>query len=285
MEFDRHMKEQWDAFSPEAEDTLLGERIWNRLQRKVFFNKYSWHFAGIGAAFAMACVALVIYIGIGNKDYSAPATIQMVQILAQSSQQVLLPDGSTVFLDKGSELIYPEDMSKSRVVELNGNAVFDVRKTEDRKNFIVNTDASYIEVKGTSFAVNTEKGKEVSVILYSGAVDFVSTSNGQSVSLKPFNKLSFNVEDQSFNVNPSFSGIEWNNGSFIIRDANLNTISAFIEWRYNAEIEISPSIGRSQRLNGIIGYDESCEAVIEKFCYMLDLKSTCDNGRYRICAE
>ena len=219
----------------------------------------------------------------GNKgaQVQAPAA-QMVEIFAETSQQFILPDGSSVYLDEGSKLSYPESMAGARSVSLSGKAVFDVKKTADFQNFIVNTEASYIEVKGTSFAVSTKAGQEVSVVLYSGAVDFVSTSNGQSVSLKPSNKLSFNLADQSINVAPSFPGISWNDGVFLINGAPLKSLTDFVSWKYNVKVSLDPSISSTRTMNGAIRYRESGEDVMKKICYMFDLKYEFKNGEYRI---
>ena len=176
-------------------------------------------------------------------------------------------------------------MQASREVELHGNAVFDVVKTSDRKNFIINLESSYIEVRGTSFAVSTDPGKEISVILYSGAVDFVSTSNGQSISLRSSYRLSFNLADQSMTVAPSFPGIMWVDGVFVLKDAPLSSLAGFVRWKYDVNVILDSSIGNSQRLNGVIQYNETSREVIEKLCYMLDLKYDLTDGEYRISAN
>lgn len=279
------MKDKWDNLSIEEENPAIGDKIWRNIQRKVSLKRYIWTGSAFAATLVAASLAIVVALHRNPEPEFAPTSVQMVQFYAQSSQKLVLPDGSTVYLDAGSEISYPGNMENSRIVDLRGNAVFDVMKKANQQHFIVNVESSFIEVKGTSFAVSTEKGKEVSVILYSGAVDFVSTSNGQSVSLKPFNKLSYDIQDQSFKVNPSFGGVAWNNGAFVIKDANLQDIAAFIEWRYGVKIDLASSIGRSHKLNGVIGYDETCEAVIEKFCFMLDLKSGQTGGKYCIYSE
>lgn len=279
------MKESWDSVSDLYGDPSIGAKIWKKVHRRVLARKYSWALATTVSVAAAACIVAAIFIWKRPDIETNEIPVRIVQVNSDRNQQVILPDGTNVYLEKGSMLAYPENMDNSREVELIGDAVFDVTKQPDGQNFIVRLESSYIEVKGTSFAVNTEKGKEVSVILYNGAVDFVATSNGQTISLKPSNRLSFNLEDQSMQVVPAFNGIVWKNGSFILKDAPLDSILGFIQWRYKVNISISKSVGKLHHLNGIINHDEVCDKVIEKFCYMLDLKFRCNEDGYCIYTE
>lgn len=280
MIIDRHMKDKWDSLTIENEDSAIGDRIWKKVQHKVFWKKYSSRFAACAIATA-ACIAIAV--SLWNKpEVEQNNPVNIIQLAAENSKDVILPDGTKVWLNAGSTLFYPENMDASRVVELHGDAIFDVTRTKDLKNFIINLESSYIEVKGTSFAVNTDPGKEISVILYSGAVEFVSTSNGQSVSLKPSHKLSFKLTDQSINITPSFPGIMWVNGAFYIKDAPLSSLADFVSWKYNVNVKLDSSIGNSQRMNGVIQYRETSDEVVRKFCYMLDLKYDFKGGEYRI---
>ena len=209
-------------------------------------------------------------------------TTTLLSYSPQTNTEVVLPDGSKVWLDAGSTLTCPSEMTTRREIFLKGNAAFDVVKTEDLRNFIINLDSSYIEVKGTSFTVRNTDAEEISVILYSGAIDFLSTSNGQTVSMKPSNKLIFNREDQSILVTPSFRGISWDHGVYLVRNASLNSVAEFIEWRYGVQVEVSPSVGNSQMMNGQILHSDTCEVVLEKMCFMLNLECTGENGHYCI---
>ncbi|MGN0190208.1 MAG: FecR family protein [Candidatus Cryptobacteroides sp.] len=277
------MKNDWDNFPVRKEDPAVGARIWKKVRRKVVLRRYVKR-GGVVSAALLAAASVAIFVSVStNSGASAESSdVKTVEILAEASREILLPDGSVVYLDAGSKLSYPESMDGARSVSLSGNAIFDIRKTVDLQNFIVNVEASYIEVKGTSFAVSTKEGQEVSVVLYSGAVDFVSTSNGQSVSLKPSNRLSFNLSDQSINVAPSFPGISWNNGFFLIDDAPLESLTGFVSWKYNVKVSLAPSISNTRKMNGAIRYGESGEDVMQKICYMFDLKYEFKNGEYRI---
>lgn len=282
MRFDEYLKNHWDSLPGTSADSKTETRIWKRIRRRIWIEKYGWRVASVAAA-ACLVAGIMLWSQIGREISDIQQTL--ITYTAAQNEELLLPDGSKVWLDAGSTLVYPDDMLASRVVELRGNAVFDIVKTKDRKNFVINLESSYIEVKGTSFAVNTTPGKKISVVLYTGAVDFVSTSNNQSVSLRPSNILSYNLADQSMTVAPSFSGITWADGVFHVKDAPLSSLADFVRWKYDVNVILDPSIGNSQKMNGVILYKESSREVIGKLCYMLDLKYDFKDGEYRISAD
>src|SRR5690606_11476331 len=75
--------------------------------------------------------------------------------------QLTLPDGTKVWLNSSSSLRFPVSFVKnSRVVELEGEAYFEVATLYDpkdktqRRPFLVKTASQQIEVLGTHFNVN-----------------------------------------------------------------------------------------------------------------------------------
>ncbi len=105
--------------------------------------------------------------------------------------QVVLSDGTRVWLNSASTLKYPLRFGDSRHVELHGEAYFEVKQQTVTKNgsvakapFIVKSADQEITVLGTSFNVNAYGDEErVRTTLVTGAVK-VSTPNG-SLALEP----------------------------------------------------------------------------------------------------
>ena len=280
MSFNEYLKNFWGTASGKGNNPVVENRIWRKLHRQILFRNYAWK---IGTVTVAASVAVGLFVRYGSTLAEMEEnTTTLLSYSPQTNTEVVLPDGSKVWLDAGSTLTCPSEMTTRREIFLKGNAAFDVVKTEDLRNFIINLDSSYIEVKGTSFTVRNTDAEEISVILYSGAIDFVSTSNGQTVAMKPSNKLIFNREDQSILVTPSFRGISWDHGVYLVRNASLNSVAEFIEWRYGVQVEVSPSVGNSQMMNGQILHGDTCEVVVEKMCFMLNLECTGENGHYCI---
>lgn len=87
--------------------------------------------------------------------------------------QVLLPDGSKVWLNAGSELVYAHDFLQKahREVHLRGEAYFDVVHQEQHP-FIIHTPAMNIRVLGTVFDVRAYPDDETTeAVLLKGAIE------------------------------------------------------------------------------------------------------------------
>jgi transmembrane sensor len=124
-----------------------------------------------------------------------------VQPLQKSSWEVvtrngtktnlLLPDGSTVWLNSGSRLTYDSLYgTRLREVTLSGEAYFDVLRNPE-KPFIIHTGKINIKVLGTAFNVKSypgEKTIETSLIRGSIEVSF-PTQPSKKIILKPNQKL------------------------------------------------------------------------------------------------
>lgn len=67
--------------------------------------------------------------------------------------QVILPDGTKVWLNAASSIRFPTGFTKDRTVEITGESYFEVARDKS-KPFLVKAGATTIQVLGTSFNVN-----------------------------------------------------------------------------------------------------------------------------------
>lgn len=102
-------------------------------------------------------------------------------------QQAVLPDGSTVYLNKKTVLDYKKNwLAKERTVVLSKGEVFFDVKRDTMQPFVIQSGNSKITVLGTSFHVRRAKG-ETEVIVSSGSV---RVDHGSShVRLKPNDRV------------------------------------------------------------------------------------------------
>ncbi|RZK79942.1 MAG: FecR family protein [Pedobacter sp.] len=101
-------------------------------------------------------------------------------------KQIILPDGSKVRLNAASSLSYSRtfDTSDNRIVNLNGEAYFDV-VADNNRPFIVRTKLQDVEVLGTKFLVESyNEEPEVKTSLYSGKIK-IKRVNAEDVVLSP----------------------------------------------------------------------------------------------------
>ena len=77
-----------------------------------------------------------------------------IRVPKASIYTLALSDGSKVTLNSESKLSYPSQFEgQVRKVKLEGEAYFEIQKTADHKQFIVETDLQEIEVLGTKFNI------------------------------------------------------------------------------------------------------------------------------------
>src|SRR5690606_16707760 len=130
--------------------------------------------------------------------------------------QVILPDGTKVWLNAESSLKYPTVFSsKERKVELLGEGYFEVAKNENSP-FIVITEDQAVTVLGTHFNINSYTKYNTETTLVEGSVK-VSSVSASSVSkiLKPGEQSVLNSQNK-FNIKRVNleNAIAWKNGFF-----------------------------------------------------------------------
>lgn len=167
--------------------------------------------------------------------------------------QVILPDGTRVWLNAESSLKYPEVfVGQVRNVELTGEAYFEVAKNKAMP-FHVKSQSQDVEVLGTHFNVNSYMDdKTIKTTLLEGSV---KVSNQASIRiLKP--------GEQSIAAADGFSAIQlakdvdtddetaWKNGLFQFNNAGLKTILNQLERWYDIKIDYNSV--PNKRYNGMV---------------------------------
>jgi ferric-dicitrate binding protein FerR (iron transport regulator) len=176
---------------------------------------------------------------------------------------------------------FNDNFLDDRQVWLEGNSTFEVTK-RDGRNFKVNLKDSYVEVKGTCFSVKQDTPENIAVTLYNGKVDFVSTRTENVVTLKPSQKIVYNTSDDSILVSETSRNICWCEGSYKMDAVSLDQLTEFLTWRYNVTFDSSEVLRSGKTLTGIIGYDESLKTVLDKICYVFDIRYVAEGELYRL---
>ena len=106
--------------------------------------------------------------------------------------EVTLPDGTIVWLNNNTKLIYPEAFSSTeRSVYLEGEAYFKVTKNKARP-FVVKSQGQEIKVLGTSFNVRNRPNEDLAeTTLISGAVSLRFNNDSVPVRLNPNEQITY----------------------------------------------------------------------------------------------
>lgn len=153
-----------------------------------------------------------------------------------------LSDGTSVILNSGSKIKYPDSFSeKERIVHIEGEAFFDVTKDVARP-FTVITESVRTTALGTSFNVNSFPSKNfIEVALVSGKVIVTGVKDyeyGSSVILSPGEVVTV-IKDKKSLVKSSFDyyqKISWKEGLIYFKDADYTEIANRLESWYGIEI-------------------------------------------------
>ena len=115
-----------------------------------------------------------------------------------SRTKIILPDGSQVWLNAGSNLDYNNSTfnKELREVSLNGEAYFDVTQNHE-KPFIIHTKKMDIKVLGTVFNVRSYSDEKISeAALIKGSIEVtLKDRKDQKIILKPNEKISIANEE------------------------------------------------------------------------------------------
>lgn len=105
-------------------------------------------------------------------DFGPNQQMAEYRTIENEKKEIILPDGSKVWLNENSSLTYDESF-KTRMVELKGEGFFDVKHLENNDRFEIKSGDTRTVVLGTSFNVRAYPDEEqVEVTVATGKVLF-----------------------------------------------------------------------------------------------------------------
>jgi len=152
--------------------------------------------------------------------------------------QVVLPDGTKVWLNAASSITYPTAFTgNERRVKLSGEAYFEVAKNKE-KPFYVSINNVQVRVLGTHFNIAAYSDDDrITTTLLEGSVQV--TKNNTLSLLKPGQQAV--VSNSSDQIAVSEANIDdamaWKNGYFIFNDDNITGIMKKVSRWYNVDVE------------------------------------------------
>lgn len=225
-------------------------------------------------------------LGVNSKPIQDASVKEEDQLLTASTPrggtyQITLPDGTRVWLNAESKLIFPSKFSASeRKVQLIGEAYFEVAKVahslpslkggavdEKRIPFLVVSKNQVVEVLGTHFNINSyadegsvnttllEGSVKVSLLSSSGGVGSVTLNPGQEAILTKNSGLKITEADIE-------QATAWKNGLFYFKDADLKVIlRTFSRW-YDIDV-VSTGQLTDKKFSGKLYRNVNAEQALE----------------------
>lgn len=225
-------------------------QIKRKQQRKARFIRFGY--VAMGAAASLVLIlALAFYTG----QFSLQQNNMQLTTAYGSRTEVVLPDGSKVKLNSGSELQYHfNPLSKTREVALKGEGFFQVAKSGH--SFHIQTPQGMeLKVLGTTFNISAyPEDKVVHTALVEGSVELSNPKN-QKVVLIPGQIMTFNIKDQSFSEREGKLShiVGWTENKIYLDRTSLEATSVLLERWFDVSIRIIPEeLGKDIHYTGVL---------------------------------
>ncbi|SKB26034.1 FecR family protein [Macellibacteroides fermentans] len=263
-----------------AEDSFASEvnlkNEWNRLLGSIqkenkpvgktrIIGKYLQMAAGYAAAVLVGAALVFVF----THTRTLPDQVQGGSFIVQTDNSdrsfTQLPDGSRIWLNKGTKIEYNQQFGiRNRNVLLNGEAYFEVAKNK-KLAFVVKTKSIDVTALGTSFNVNAyDDGNEVTTTLYTGKVNVQSTLTGYKTILNPFEVAVFSKTKDKITTYV-FTGPDkpvWMEPEFRFDMLPLIDITKQLEHNYNVVFVYRNQKIKHLKFSGTFDRDEKLDEIL-----------------------
>ncbi|MCH7415067.1 FecR domain-containing protein [Belliella sp. R4-6] len=214
-------------------------------------NKINWIWK-VAAGLIPLFVITVLWLQFGNEEKWMESSTAFGEF-----KEIYLPDSSKVLLKPNSKIRYSSDFGKERLVDLEGNAFFDVRKNPNSP-FTVQANSLDIKVLGTSFDIMSFKNITESKITVATGLVSVSNEEGELAVLEKADQLTYDNSTKSFLTSKSSSFDDLQFKQLVFEDESPKQISQILSNYYPISItcELDKDIKISATLNSSLAYED-----------------------------
>lgn len=246
---------QWKGVQVDTSAFVIPDKVevWDKIQSRIcakvkqvplYSRSFLIRVSSIAAVIALVLGFSLSFLLNGKKESWQASQLENV-VMAPPGQktQLVLPDGTLVWLNSGSRLSYSYQYStQDRIVNLEGEAFFDVQK-DTQYPFIVKTGAVDVKVHGTAFNVSAYADEEnVMVALLRGKVSLLSTDSQQLLTyLSPDQIATVSKNNLSWQVTPCDADIEssWHHNLLKFDGTPSKEVWKKLERWYGVDITLS----------------------------------------------
>jgi ferric-dicitrate binding protein FerR (iron transport regulator) len=234
-------RQLWNLTGPVKSDDINIEAEWSKMEksitpvRKLQSNAYSI----LKIAAAVILISVLAYSGIRS------AMFKTINSTSTEIANYDLPDGSKVFLNAGSKIIYKRSFGTSnRFLVLKGEAFFEVMKSN--APFVIEAGNANVTVTGTKFNVNAYPDKEdIKVTVTEGTVKLSPADHvGTGIDLKEGETGVFNKSEKSVTTDPSdnMNAVAWKTGIMEFNRATLKNVTEVLENTYHIPFSVDTAV-------------------------------------------
>ena len=297
LHYFNQMKELWNStavadpnlpFNYEKAYALFAKRvdektelIIQRKKRTILWRKVS----------AVAAVMIpFLFLSYYTLFYTAPvekATPIFTEIISPngSKTQLKLADGTVVWLNSGSKLLYSDAFGKeNRNLELTGEAYLNVAHNK-QVPLILKVGGLDIKVLGTKFNVNAyPETDNVRVSLLEGSVSMTTDNSIDSAILKPMETGVYQTNSQEITVKQGLDNnvLSWMKNQLIFTGETFEEIAHVLERRFDVRITIQHKALQQRCFGGNFEDGYSIEKILSIMAINGKFKYKIENNRIEI---
>lgn len=227
----------------------------------------------------VAAVILITFLG--TKAFfdwkEDPVKMQTVIVPAGQRAELLLADGTKVWLNSRSKLKFPDRFQKdARNVELDGEGYFEVTHKEEAP-FTVHTSRYDVKVLGTEFNVKAYNSKnQFEASLLKGSVEVSNMNKSQVVRLRPDEQVISDGSQLIRSVILDKNYFRWKEGLLCLDDESIGGLIDKLELYYDVKIIVQQASLMKYHYSGKFRISDGVEHVLKvlqlkhKFTYTKD---------------
>lgn len=269
--------EAWNSIERDA-DLTLGLRR----RRKMRF------FVSVAAAAVVAVAVLLFnsilsatdeardlmeFVATGKGNYSQLVTLN------GSKNHIKFSDGSKIWVNSGTKIIYPERFSRySRNVYIEGEAYLEIAHNS-KAPFTVHTKNATVRVLGTSFNVSAYPGENTTeVVLVKGKVD-LSNGDESHVVMAPgeYSSVVDGELKQPVKVDVE-QYICWIDDVLIFNDDTLEKVFSRLNRHYGMEFVLGPGVDKL-KVTGKLNLKDDIDEVMRTISFTSSISYSKSNGK------
>lgn len=268
--FDKELSVLWNEL-PQSIDKTKASNAYNRFGRAIepnnglFARKRLFNYLFV--AVALFTVSVLVWAAHLKNEAGQPTNWVGTQVAYGQIQRIDLPDGSVVWLNSGSKIIYPETFNNNlRQIFVAGEAYIEV--AEDRRRpFFLSAGNVNIKVLGTKFNIKSwaeQNRTEISLLEGKIMVEVTGSEGVQRYRMSAgtfmsFNHLTETTETRWFS--PTCYSL-WKTGGLHFRNLTFNEIAHELERRFDVRIIIRDENIKNERFFASFVNNETLDDIL-----------------------
>ncbi|MCD8178803.1 MAG: FecR domain-containing protein [Tannerellaceae bacterium] len=190
-------------------------------------------------------------------------------------------DGTTIWVNAGSRVVYPAEFDKSRrEIYVDGEVFLEVAKDESRP-FLVRTKEMAVQVLGTQFNMTSyEADNFKNVVLVSGSVQVETRQTGKAL-LEPGQLFTSSEEGEKIMQVDVNKYISWKNGLYLFESEKLGVVFKRLSRYYGVHIHCNEETAHI-KCSGKLDLKDNLETILSDLTFLLPVTYQVNGNNYHI---